>query len=149
MILYLDTSGKVAKVWLDETPAEFELDRNMAKELLGKIDNFLRENHTNWRKLTGLALMRGSGSFTGLRIGASILNAVASSEHIPIVGEKMVDREKTVMDKKMAANKKTKTDENGGERWRMAAKQRLLGHQNDRVVVPFYHSEANITRQKR
>ncbi|MDR2336516.1 MAG: hypothetical protein LBE03_00210 [Candidatus Nomurabacteria bacterium] len=133
MILYLDTSGKTAKVWLDENYAEFALDRNMAKELLGKIDAFLEQHHSTWHQLTGLALMKGAGSFTGLRIGASILNAVASSEKIPIVGEKTT------------AN----VNDDGGEKWRMAAKKRLLEGHNDKIVVPFYQKEANITQPKR
>jgi hypothetical protein len=74
--------------------------------------------------------MPGPGSFTGLRIGASILNAVATSEKIPIVGEK-------------------RTDDDDGEQWRMAAKQRLMQRDDDKIVVPFYHSEANITQPKR
>jgi tRNA threonylcarbamoyl adenosine modification protein YeaZ len=129
MILYLDTATQTAKIWLDDRPAEFPLDRQMSRKLLGEIDRFLKENHTDWRHLTGLALMKGPGSFTGLRIGASILNAVAASAKIPIVGEKSTAK--------------------NPENWRKTAAKRLRNGENDQIVLPFYHAKPNITRPKK
>ena len=120
MILYLDTSGEMCKVWLDEDYTEYRMGRELARDLLGVIQK--RVGHM--RKLTGIAFMKGAGSFTGLRIGATAANTMAEYLGVPIVGEK-------------------------GPTWRARAKKRLSLGENDKMVLPEYDKPANVTKPKK
>lgn len=84
MKLYLDTSTNVAKLKLDNKSYEKDLNRDMAEKLLEFIHEKLEENHKDWHDITEIEFMAGPGSFTGLRIGASIANALASELKVPL-----------------------------------------------------------------
>ena len=94
MILALRTDGPTAQAWLypsdstEQPQAEVAWDsgRRMADELLSNLDAFLHESNTAWSDLTGLIIYSGPGSFTSLRIGHSVANALADSLGIPISG---------------------------------------------------------------
>jgi tRNA threonylcarbamoyladenosine biosynthesis protein TsaB len=129
VILYLDTSTKEARVWLDENYFVREMGRDMGRDLLGFIKECLMEREADWRVLSGLAFYKGPGSFTGLRIGVSVMNTSADSLKLPIVGE-------------------SGTREGQGE-WRLAAQNRLVAGENDQITMPFYGAEANITKPRK
>ncbi|MBS7346689.1 MAG: tRNA (adenosine(37)-N6)-threonylcarbamoyltransferase complex dimerization subunit type 1 TsaB [Candidatus Sacchiramonaceae bacterium] len=129
MILYLDTSTKEARVWLDESYFARDMGRDMGRDLLGFIKECLAETGTTWQDLSGLAFYKGPGSFTGLRIGVSVMNTLADSLEIPIVGE-------------------SGTREDQGE-WRIVAQNRLQAGESDQIIVPFYGAEANITKPRK
>ncbi len=124
MILLLDTSTPECRLafidgdWRYET--KWEAGRELAKGLLAYIQSQLEGQGKTWKDLTGLGVFKGPGSFTGLRIGITVLNTVSYAEKIPIVGET-------------------------GDDWREKAIQRLLAGESDQVVLPEYGGEANIT----
>ncbi len=124
MILLLDTSTPTCNVRLvDETQyydSHWQADRTLAKGLLGYIDGILKDHNKGWSDITGLGVFEGPGSFTGLRIGLTVMNTVADSQKIPIVGQQ-------------------------GEDWRDSAITRLKNGENDHIVMPFYGSDAHIT----
>lgn len=43
----------------------------------------------NWKVLDGIEVEKGQGSFTGLRVGVSVANALGFSLGIPVNGKKM------------------------------------------------------------
>jgi tRNA threonylcarbamoyladenosine biosynthesis protein TsaB len=110
MILLLDTSTYTCR----------QADRALAKGLLGYIQTQLENQSKTWTDLTGLGVFKGPGSFTGLRIGITVLNTVAYAQNIHIVGET-------------------------GEDWQEVAVNRLLNGESDSIVLPEYGGEANIT----
>jgi len=124
MILLLDTSTPTCKLTLvdgdQQFEAEWEANRDLAKGLLGYIQAQLEAHSKTWKDLTGLAVFKGPGSFTGLRIGITVLNTVAYAQNIPIVGET-------------------------GDNWKTQANVRLLNGESDTIVLPEYGGEANIT----
>lgn len=124
MYLLLDTSTPVCKVYLVDGDfkfgTEWEAGRGLAKGLLKYLDDTLATQGKTWADLAGLGVMRGPGSFTGLRIGITVMNTLAYANSLPIVG---------VM----------------GEGWQVAAVKRLAGGENDSIVTPEYGGEANIT----
>jgi tRNA threonylcarbamoyladenosine biosynthesis protein TsaB len=128
MILLLDTSTPECRLSLVEGDwrydATWQANRDLAKGLLEYLQTQLEGQGKTWKDLTGLAAFKGPGSFTGLRIGITVLNTVSYSEAIPIVGE---------------------TDEN----WQEVAIQRLLSSESDKVVLPEYGGEANITQPRK
>lgn len=63
----------------------WEAHRQLAETLHSKIGELLSKNNADYKALAGLVYYEGPGSFTGLRIGASVVNAIAASFRIPAV----------------------------------------------------------------
>ena len=127
MIVCLDTSTPTCRLTLlDENTYvyEWEASRELAKSLLGFLDEKLAEHRAAWQNITGLAIFRGPGSFTGLRIGITVMNTLADGLGIPIVG--------TI-----------------GDDWQAEALSRLQAGENDQLVLPEYGGEAHITTPKK
>lgn len=91
MKLYLDTSTPETILKLDNTEYHENFDKDLAEKLLKFIHDKLAENGKSWTDLTEITFMSGPGSFTGLRIGAAVVNTLASELNIPLfdhLGEK-------------------------------------------------------------
>ena len=84
MKLYLDTSTPETILKLDDTEYRYVFDGDLAEKLLGFIRDKLAENNKSWHDLTEIKFMSGPGSFTGLRIGATIVNTLAHELNIPL-----------------------------------------------------------------
>jgi tRNA threonylcarbamoyladenosine biosynthesis protein TsaB len=93
MILAIKTSDATAQLRLykpgnSEVFAEefWESGRALADELLPRLEGFLKSHKHDWKDLSGIVIYSGPGSFTSLRIGHTVANALADSLHIPIIG---------------------------------------------------------------
>ncbi len=84
MKLYLDTSTPTTTLKLDQKTYTWQSDRNLSRDLLSFIHQKLQENHKDWQDLSELHIFTGPGSFTGLRIGATIINTLSQELKIPI-----------------------------------------------------------------
>lgn len=128
MILLLDTSTPVCKLTLKdgdwEYHDEWQADRTLAKKLLEYLQEQLAKNSKTFTDISGIGVFEGPGSFTGLRIGLTVLNTMADSLSIPIVGAQ-------------------------GEDWQEKAAKALETGKNDKIVLPFYGSEAHITKPRK
>lgn len=128
MWLLLDTSTPVCRLSLvtnaQQTDYSWQADRDLARDLLAYIEARLKEHDCNFSDLTGLAAYKGPGSFTGLRIGLTVLNTLADSLNIPIVSAT-------------------------GDAWQSDCQQALAAGQNQKIVLPEYGGHANITRPKK
>lgn len=126
MYLGIRTDSPVAEFYLydgDKLVSErtWQADRRLAHGLLGQLEAFLGEQDITFHDLTGLFVYRGPGSFTGLRIGITVMNTIAYSEKISIIG-------------------------GDGDGWREEALVKLGSGQNDEVVLPLYGAEPRITK---
>ena len=99
----------------------WQADRELAKKLLGELEVFLGEHDQQFTTLKGLFIYKGPGSFTGLRIGTTVMNTLAYGLSIPIVGEK-------------------------GDDWINNAVLKLNDGKNDTLVLPFYGADPRITK---
>lgn len=128
MILLLDTSTPTCRLTLVEgdwrVAVEWEAGRELAKGLLAYIQNTLAEQVKEWADLTGLVAFKGPGSFTGLRIGITVLNSLAYARNLPIIGAT-------------------------GDDWQAEGIRRLVAGENDEIVLPEYGGEANITQPRK
>ena len=88
MKLYLDTSTPTTTLRLDETEYIWESGRDLAENLLKFIKDKLAEHNKTFEDITEITFMSGPGSFTGLRIGAAVVNALASELNIPLYNHK-------------------------------------------------------------
>ena len=84
MKLYLDTSTPLTVLKLDEKTFKREFGRDLSLHLLGFIHEQLISSQKDWQDLTELHFFTGPGSFTGLRIGATVINTLSNELGIPI-----------------------------------------------------------------
>ena len=82
--LFLDTSTPNTILKINDKEYKYCFDKDLAEKLLGFIHEKLQENHKTWHDITEIHFMSGPGSFTGLRIGATIVNTLAHELNIPL-----------------------------------------------------------------
>ena len=84
MKLFLDTSQSTVTLKLDQNSYSWEAGREMAHGLLKFIHDKLIENQAEWQDISEIHFFSGPGSFTGLRIGASVVNTLAHELNVPL-----------------------------------------------------------------
>ena len=94
MILCIDTAHqKIVKVSLKENGlvAKTLTEENEygSQVLLPLIEKILKVEKLDFNDLKGIEVETGPGSFTGLRVGISVANALAFSLMIPVNGKKV------------------------------------------------------------
>lgn len=113
--LYNDHQQLATKIW--------EAHRILADTIHINIVDVLMIGGVRLHELNGVSVFKGPGSFTGLRIGISVANALSYSLNIPITSGM-------------------------GEAWVTESINALLQKQNERVVVPEYGALPSITKPK-
>ena len=98
--------------------------RELAEMIHRRIDTLLKEHAKQLHDITGIVCFQGPGSFTGLRIGLSVANALAVALDVPIVASQ-------------------------GDDWLKVGVTRLVSGENDIQALPFYGADAHITPQKK
>jgi tRNA threonylcarbamoyladenosine biosynthesis protein TsaB len=130
MILTLRTDSPVAEIGLYEADGTqlsyytWQADRQLAKDLLRAIKHQLDAQKADWSDVRGIVVFQGPGSFTGLRIGITVVNALAYSMSAPIVAAQ-------------------------GDEWIPQGLERLRRGDNDRIALPHYGADAHITLPKK
>ena len=84
MKLYLDTSTPETILKLDNKEYRYVFANDLAEKLLKFIHDKLEGNHKTWQDITEITFMSGPGSFTGLRIGATVVNSLSGELNIPL-----------------------------------------------------------------
>lgn len=84
MKIYLDTSTPETVLRINDTEYRYRFDRDLAEKLLKFIHDKLQENGGDFKDISEITFMAGPGSFTGLRIGATIVNTLASELNVPL-----------------------------------------------------------------
>lgn len=128
LILTIRTDKPESEIGLYEDHVQigylvWEAHRQLAETINKKINSLLSMYDRSIKDLNGIVVYEGPGSFTGLRIGLSVANALAYSQGLPIVAE---------------------TDE-----WIELGIARLLKHETDTVALPEYGSPVHITTPKK
>lgn len=129
MILVIRTDGPTTELYLVTAEGNvehgelWESGRELADGLLSHIEALLEEQKIKRTNLTGVIVYSGPGSFTSLRIGHTVANALADSLGIPVVGS-------------------------DGDGWLTAGADALTKAKPGVPALPEYGAEANITRRK-
>lgn len=97
MILCINTKDqRVIKVSLEKDGKTLkslsEKNEYGSQVLLPLITKLLDREKMSFRDLKGIEVETGPGSFTGLRVGVSVANALGFSLGIPVNGKKIEDK---------------------------------------------------------
>lgn len=128
-ILTLRTDKPVAEIAVYEDnkllqQKKWEAHRWLAETLHTELHLLLEKSGKNWENIKGICVFAGPGSFTGLRIGISVANALAYSLTVPIIAV-------------------------GGDGWEGLGIKEINEGNGLRQVVPDYGGGAHITAPKK
>jgi tRNA threonylcarbamoyladenosine biosynthesis protein TsaB len=88
MKLYIDTSdSEKIVVGLDGERFETEARKEKSQKLLPFINELLKKKGKKIEDLKEIEVNTGPGSFTGLRVGVSVANAIGWTLGIPVNGK--------------------------------------------------------------
>jgi tRNA threonylcarbamoyladenosine biosynthesis protein TsaB len=127
-ILTLRTDNPQAEVslWHPASLIEnitWQAHRQLAETIHIKIKDLLLSQNKQLKDLAGIVVYQGPGSFTGLRIGISVGNALARSLDIPISGATGAD-------------------------WVQQGIRKLQHQDKGQPVIPEYGASPHITKPK-
>jgi len=93
-ILFIDTSSnKEITVGLQiegkKSVINQIIDHRKAQVVLPLVEKLLKDHKLELKDITGIKVNAGPGSFTGLRVGVSVANALGYLLKIPINGKKV------------------------------------------------------------
>ena len=94
MKLFIDTSDN-QKIILKLNSEEFvdESENRKSQRLLLFIEEVLEGKNLELKDITEIEVYTGPGSFTGLRVGVSVAQALAWALNIPVNGKKAGEEE--------------------------------------------------------
>ncbi len=103
---------------------KWEAHRELSDTIHKRIAAILQEQDKELTDIDGIVCYKGPGSFTGLRIGMSVANTLASGLSVPLV---------------------TTT----GEDWIEEGIEQLQSGKNEQIGVPEYGGNAHITMPRK
>lgn len=129
LILTVRTDNPEAEVGLYDGSKQLAYEtwpahRELSNTLHRKIDQLLQANGRSLEELEGIVCFQGPGSFTGLRIGLTVANALVYSLKLPVAATQ-------------------------GEDWIQVGIEHLQAGQDDRIALPHYGAPVHITQQKK
>ena len=135
MILCIRTDSGVTELYICsgtmvEAQDVWESGRTLAGSLLAHINKLVSEASSKLgiqadiQNLDGIVCYLGPGSFTGLRIGVTVANTLAYSLGVPVIGVT-------------------------GDDWLREGQSGILFGRDDKVLLPQYGAEANITAPRK
>jgi len=87
MKLYIDTSSReMIVVGIDEKRFETSAKQEKSQKLLPFIVEVLKKEGKDFKDISEIEVNLGPGSFTGLRVGVSVANALGWSLAVPVNG---------------------------------------------------------------
>jgi tRNA threonylcarbamoyladenosine biosynthesis protein TsaB len=95
LFLLLNTAADPAELGLAEDTVvvakrRITNKRTMSERLLAEIDSLLRERSVKLAHVSAIGIVNRGGSFTSLRLGVAVANALAAAHDLPIVGVRQV-----------------------------------------------------------
>ena len=98
--------------------------RQLAETIHLRLADLLKAQLKDWSDVAGIVCYKGPGSFTGLRIGLSVANAVAYGVNASVVSEQ-------------------------GDNWQETGIKRLRNDENEVTAMPEYGAEVHITQARK
>jgi tRNA threonylcarbamoyladenosine biosynthesis protein TsaB len=114
--MYDNQQRSLQKTWIAH--------RELAETIHKKLSILLKGLNKSLENIDGIVCFKGPGSFTGLRIGITVANALAYAEDIPIVAK-------------------------AGPSWQEQGIKALLSGKNEKTILPNYGAEAKTTKPRK
>jgi tRNA threonylcarbamoyladenosine biosynthesis protein TsaB len=114
--LYDDEKQLIHETWIAH--------RELAETIHKKLSKLLTPLNKSLDDISGIVCFKGPGSFTGLRIGITVANALAYAEDVPIVAKE-------------------------SQGWQAQGIKALLSGQNYKIALPDYGAEAKTTKPRK
>lgn len=129
IILTIKTDQEIAELGLFNLKSKLEYinwqaHRELSVTIHKKAGQLLTSKSLDWHDIQAIVFYEGPGSFTGLRIGASVANALASSLNVPIA-------------------------QSSGDKWIDHGINQLQKNKTSRLVTPKYSSLPKITKPRK
>lgn len=129
IILSIRTDKPEAEIGLFDGKKElskihWQAHRKLAETIHLKIKSLLDDCNKSWQDIEGVVCFKGPGSFTGLRVGLSVGNALAYSLKVPIAGTT-------------------------GKDWEKLGIEKLKLKKQEKIVLPEYGALAHVTQPKK
>lgn len=129
LTLTIRTDKPEAEIGLYDTTEQlayttWRAHRELAETLHAKLNEVLASQQKTLKDVQGIVVFKGPGSFTGLRIGITVANALAYSLSIPVVA-------------------------NEDPQWLQNGIARLENGDTDEIALPEYGALPHITAQKK
>ncbi len=129
IILTIKTDQEKAEIGLYKDTLQldyitWQAHLKLAETIHIRIEHILKNQQLNFADIEGIVVYKGPGSFTGLRIGISLANALAFSLAVPIIAVQT-------------------------NNWLDDGINKILAKDNDKIVLPFYGAEPHITKPKK
>ncbi|MFA4930573.1 MAG: tRNA (adenosine(37)-N6)-threonylcarbamoyltransferase complex dimerization subunit type 1 TsaB [Patescibacteria group bacterium] len=83
-ILAVDTTTDISSICLATESLVWFGNRNQSQQLLLNIEGLMKKREIDFSQLDGLAVVVGPGSYTGIRIGVSVVNAMGMVTNLPV-----------------------------------------------------------------
>ncbi len=128
-VLVIRTDKPDAEIGLFENGRQLDYETwkahmQLSMTIHSKIRDLLARNDKVWQSIDGVVCFSGPGSFTGLRIGATVANTIGVTLKIPVVGS-------------------------SGQNWVQDGLSRLKTAETDSLVIPLYGRGPHITARKK
>lgn len=114
--LFFDDRQKAYEKW--------QAHRELSSTIHKKIKQILDSQDMDWSDIEGIVFFAGPGSFTGLRIGATVANTLASTNNVLVAGTK-------------------------GDDWIEEGVRQLRAGEAQKIAVPYYGRDPHTTAQKK
>ncbi len=129
IVLAIRTDKPEAELYLYEAnkklaELKWQAHRELSDTIHIKLKEILNKSSISYKDIEGIVIYKGPGSFTGLRIGASVGNALAYSLAVPIVAST-------------------------GQNWVEDGIKALQKGQNDKIAIPKYGAPARTTKPRK
>lgn len=130
MIIAIRTDGAYAELYLFDTTGneiankKWDAGFELSGQILTEAKSLLTKHKKDFIDISGVILYKGPGSFTALRIGISVGNALAYANNVPVVG----------------AN---------GSNWLKDGLKTLSKAKTGKYIVPEYGAPPHITKPKK
>lgn len=129
LVLAIRTDNPEAEIGLYEDDEKLDYytwhaHRELSVTLLQKIQDILVKNNKQLSDIKGIIGFAGPGSFTGLRIGLTVVNTLGYGLQVPVIATQ-------------------------GEDWARQGVTKLTNGERDTIALPEYGAPVHITQQKK
>ncbi|MFC1632530.1 tRNA (adenosine(37)-N6)-threonylcarbamoyltransferase complex dimerization subunit type 1 TsaB [Patescibacteria group bacterium] len=159
MFLIIDTSASKTLIALADAKKVidseiWEAGRNLSIDLLPKIDALLEKNAISGEELESLVVLSGPGSYTGLRIGVTLVNALGFAWKISVKGVNRFEAWENFYDIKAAAGESIILDADHEKIFMRLSKVAPensfwigLPHENSEIIEKFYKIYTDLSEE--